>query len=220
MQVVVDLNQGQADIDPSGGYVWTCNYDTPQKFTITVTAGANEAGQVVGLTQTLVTSTRVATYGADADGTPIQMSIAPQNLPCLDGDEERVPWYNNQCEGVQLPAAPDSVTLTLEDSPSTNVPSLAQKAQNRSNITRLAVAETFLVTLYNHTTAAPVQQWTWSYSYTLTPNADGNLYHKPAAVHAEAQMAAENPMQPIVIVEPVATASTAETWTPDGWGRP
>jgi hypothetical protein len=108
--------------------------------------------------------------------------------------------------------------LDLEDSPSTNVPGQARDAGGVTrNITGLQVTESFLVTLYDQA-GTSVQQWTWSYNYTLS-TAPGGIYATPVVnAHAETAMDAQNPIPPIVVVGPVATDGSTETWTA-GWGR-
>jgi hypothetical protein len=99
--------------------------------------------------------------------------------------------------------------VDLEDSPSTNVPSQARDAGG--------VTESFLVTLYDQA-GTSVQQWTWSYNYTLS-TAPGGIYATPVInAQAETAMVAQNPILPIVVVGPVATGGPTETWT-NGWGR-
>jgi hypothetical protein len=217
MEFEIILNQEQAEIKSSGGVLWTCYYDTAQKFILKVTAN-NEAdvGQKIGLTQTLLASSRVATYATGG-----QLYIEPTaGVPCLDGDDSMIPWYNVECECKKLQNIDSEISFTLEDSPSTNVPSQGVDSQGvKQNITKLKVAESFLVTLYNNEIGAKIRQWTWSYGYELTPN--GSVYAKPVVeLHNEAGMERQVDMLGIVVEGPVATSGVTDSWTPEGWGAP
>ncbi|NER00727.1 MAG: hypothetical protein F6K30_29210, partial [Cyanothece sp. SIO2G6] len=105
MQIEIIDNIKQSGINPKGGSSWDCFYDTGQKLTIKVTAETADDYGCWGLTQTLKNSTRKATY--DGDGT---MTITPKGgCPCLDGDENIIPWYNSACEGKNLNSIGDSI---------------------------------------------------------------------------------------------------------------
>jgi hypothetical protein len=214
MLVTVDLNQRQANCEPKGGQTWECSYETAQKFVVSVTAQMGDIfPQKLGLTQTLVNSTRIATYATGG-----QLSISPHVLPCLDGDDSMIPWYNLECQAKDLLAAHDKITFTLVDTPHTNVPGQVKDPQDVSrNITGLEVSETFLITLFNAEEGEAKKQWTWSYSYNLAPDG-GNIYRKPLIIGIPAAtLAIENGIiAPIVLVGPVATENPVRTLSP-GW---
>mmetsp|Transcript_23921 Transcript_23921/g.40636 ORF Transcript_23921/g.40636 Transcript_23921/m.40636 type:complete len:219 (-) Transcript_23921:83-739(-) len=217
MLVKIVLNQKQAQIYPKGGISWDCGYDTPQKFTITATAQTSADLGYYGLTQTLQTSTRVASYKTGGSYT----ILPPVGPPCLDGDDTMIPWYNAASKAQELKSIGDSITLTLEDGPFVTVPSQGiDPSKNRQDITQLEVNESFLVTLYKEQGAVKAQQWKWSYNYTLVPT-NGSIYSKPTVTaNNTTAMTDSNPPQNIVVTGPVATDPGKQIWAPAGWEAP
>ncbi|NEQ98216.1 MAG: hypothetical protein F6K30_16110 [Cyanothece sp. SIO2G6] len=150
------------------------------------------------------------------------MTITPKGgCPCLDGDENIIPWYNSACEGKNLNSIGDSIELKLEDSPgASNVTAQAKDADGTTKtIKLLEFVEEFLVTLYDTTCTRKEKQWTWKYQFKLEKNENGSIYAKPKVTeNVTTPMNEKDPIVDIVIVEPVATDDPQTTWSPDGWG--
>jgi hypothetical protein len=239
MHVTIVNNQALSDLGSptcAPGLTWTAGYDHPsaQIFTINVAAETtSEVGKTVGLTQTLLRSSRIARYAGGG-----QLQLDPGHPPpCLDGDHDRIPWYNQFCAGQRLPAVGHApVRFEMNDVPGVNVPSTAHNTTTAPatahvphpvptttthNITSLAVAETFLLSLIDHDDLNKViKQWLWQYSYEFT-NDTNNVFRRPTlGAHAGMKCQEQAHIQPPVLVGPVATQRNHanDRWGPAGWG--
>ncbi len=218
MRIEILENRSQSDPRAWGGMPWTGNFDTSQRFKLRATTNdEEEVGSIVGLVQNLTATSRVATY--ENGGT---LEKKPQrDAPCLDADVERIPWYNEACEGQSLPDVGGSIELVMDDSPSANVPCYLLEGKEPRNITSLKVDETFSLSLYDKTNNKTLQQWTWTYSWTLLPNTSGSVYATPRIDNSNADIAKpQHPVQEIVLEGPVATAEPVRDILPTGWKIP
>ncbi|KAI9857494.1 MAG: hypothetical protein M1813_008244 [Trichoglossum hirsutum] len=216
MQITEQTNQKQKDIKPKGGGIWSCGYDVPQILKIQITAAAADNGRKVGLTQTLVSSTRLANY--DTGGS---LKITPQaGLPSLDGDDELIPWYNGSCTPVTLSTSQPQ-TLTMQDQPNAQVPSSLKDASNTTrSINKFTVSEEFLLTLYEQQGSKLLNQWKWNYNYVLVRTGDNPYVTPTIQSQNEAFFTVQSPVNTnIKLVGPVATENPTETITPAGWHR-
>ena len=233
MKIEIIENVAQAEPNPEGGNgSWSCSYRTGQKFVLNVQADPADVGQEVGLTQTLWKSDRIAFYegGGQLKITPGMPPPPPGKkeeadsekqsrvlLPCLDGDPELIPWYNQSCKGT-FATTDRWLTLTLEDSPQPLFPRNAKAPHGiERTIQQVQVSESFLVTLYKKEGGVKIKQWLWEYSYSLEPSVK-SVYAKPVVVKGNRQtaMVEIEPMQGIVVAGPTATESPLSIWTP-GW---
>ncbi|KAI9868620.1 MAG: hypothetical protein M1813_004470 [Trichoglossum hirsutum] len=210
-------NQAQSVLLPQGGgSTWSCYYDEPQKLSIKITSVEDEDERKVGLTQTLVSSSRIATY---EDGGSLEITPSA-GLPCLDADEETIPWYNGASAEVTLDHKQPQ-TLTMEDSPATHVPSyLLDPTGARKEINDLRVSENFLLTLYETQGDNFIKQWTWSYSYYVVKTG-GSIYQKPTIQnHDETGFEPQEPVDSNIKLDgPVATEGSNRVLT-QGWTEP
>jgi hypothetical protein len=222
MHVTIIKSQPLSSLTCETGSLWTPGYDNPQIFTINVSAeNQHEVGHVVGLSQTLRTSSRLATY---ENGGRFEQVPGAQP-PCLDGDPSRIPWYNNASAGKPLPAIGQTVSFTMEDRPFLNAPTKAKSSATASHdIMSLTVAENFLLSLIDHDHNIVIKQWRWGYSYKFTPGTDRKgqttVYATPRLVeHHETACEEQTPHLPIVTVGPVATArnDSHNVWIPKSW---
>ncbi|KAK4167355.1 hypothetical protein QBC43DRAFT_331621 [Cladorrhinum sp. PSN259] len=170
-----------------------------------------DPGNLVGLVQTLVSSTRVATY--EGGGT---LTITPsQHLPCLDADSTTAPWYNSLPGVKTVLPTPGSRGTTLElavsmdDNPSWNLPtelvvtvppkSKGDKAKlERRHVTQVVTEEKFLLSLYNRTQNKIIAQWTWSYSNVVQATAADRW--RPKVVRTDSSFAIKRSASSIVQV--------------------
>ena len=207
-------NTKQSGIYPVGGKNWDCFYDTSQKFRLQLTAENDSDLGSWGLTQTLKSSTRVASYNEH-----VKLVITTQRTPCLDGNDLMIPWYNEASKAKKLKAIGDSIELKIEDSPgASGIPSQAKRRTGVETavISKLEFDEAFLVTLYKIEGETKLKQWKWSYKFTLAINGN-NVYNKPEVTTDETtKMEVNVNIEPIVLIEPVATDKPNLTWT-DGW---
>ncbi|KAH0565564.1 hypothetical protein GP486_001044 [Trichoglossum hirsutum] len=214
MLITEQTNQKQSGIAPRGSSIWSCAYNVPQILKIQITAEAGDNGRKVGLTQTLLTSTRRANY--DTGGS---LTITPRaGLPCLDGEETLIPWYNQDCKPVTLSTSQPQ-TLTMQDQPNAQVPNLLYDASNVMRyINTFTVSEEFLLTLYEQSTSSLIKQWKWSYNYVLVRTGESAYATPTVQSHNETVFVVQSPVNPnIKLVGPVATENPVTTIAPAGW---
>ncbi|KAH0558528.1 hypothetical protein GP486_004816 [Trichoglossum hirsutum] len=216
MQILEKTNRVQDKLHTQGGREdWDSSYDTTQRLTIQITSDESEDGLKVGLTQTLASSKRVATY--EGGGT---LTIIPQKgLPCLDGNPETIPWYNEASSEVTLDHKKPQ-TLTMDDSPTVTISTfLYDPTHTKKEIDNLDVSEDFILTLYEAEGENIIKQWTWGYSYYLEKT-NGDIYKKPTIVdHAETPCQTQDPAESkIELKGPVAT-DNPDFIPSEGWTR-
>lgn len=163
-------NNKLADISNSPyafGQVWLVGPDERQYFEMKVKAdGDGEVGHAVGLTQTLLESTRLATY--DNSGTQGYVNQRPsREPPILDGIPGMAPWYDEQSHTT---LTDDYITVSITDMPDVKLLSnmyTDSNKQNTASIQELFVNEKFLITLYDQTANSNLYQCIWKYDYKV-----------------------------------------------------
>jgi hypothetical protein len=153
---------------PNQNQILEISVTTETQNTASSDGELGKAGDEIGLVQTLVASKRVATYEGGG-----KMYVVPDaDLPCLDGKEDTVPWYDERCGPRNLPApGEDAVTFYLTDGPEALAPATAKHPADPEGVDRLIesleVEEKFLITLWNKTQERIVGQWEWEYRYIV-----------------------------------------------------
>lgn len=231
MKITENVNQKQASIDTQAyNFSWFIAYDVPQVLELSVSAEtADEVGSTIGLIQNVAETHRVAKYG---DG--VTLALVPKaGTPCLDAtdDETIQPYYNEESKGQKLTAIGNEITLKLEDSPGTNIATIAtrpgkpgEKAEERE-ITELSVREKFLLSLWEVQKDKTVDkgvviaQWDWEYSYTIVPDG-GDLRKLNVVINITTNMVKRdkaNFKQDITLGGTIATEDVQRVWTPQDW---
>src|SRR5277367_4211293 len=129
---------------------WDVDHDAlkPQRLYVHVTADKEkDVHNEVGLIQTLLESSRVATY---AGGGKLELKI--KQLPCLDAHPDTKPFFDAQCV-AKLEKLNDIKVLELQDNPVVGVTYYAHHGEDKTKkpLEKLEVDESFLVSLYNET---------------------------------------------------------------------
>ncbi|KAK4141912.1 uncharacterized protein C8A04DRAFT_30464 [Dichotomopilus funicola] len=220
---------------------WNISHQTEFKFTTQITVQPSsenrqrvaarpdyaEAGNTVGLVQTLVSSRRVATY--EGGGT---FTVYPaERLPCIDGmaNPATLPFYDNRSgikQRVPTPSSQGSTmsfVLDIDDDPSWNLPINAlvtvppQRKGDKATVVKKPLVsvqadETFLITLWNKSQNKLVAQWTWQYHYTVTRDGRG----RPVVSRSDSSIAVKRTPVQIPLTGPVAGDNPIQTWS-RGW---
>lgn len=153
---------------------WIFGHSSPQMLKLSILAEREtEIGHHVGLSQTVLHSTRAAAYEEGLLWFTVPQGPGKQS-PWLDGDEDTIPWYS-QDAWASLPALDTPVTIALQDSPAVRTPryvwSLDPGQRKRCQLRMLVVADTFLVSLLDlNATDNVIRQWSWGYSYVIRRN--------------------------------------------------
>ncbi len=182
-------------------------------------------GNTIGLVQTLMSSTRVATY--ENGGT---LTIIPaQHLPVLDAqdNDSTIPFYDDragikmrvpqpQRQGVVM-----SFTLDIDDDPSLEIPLKARQMMPPTTrggkpqpverkLLSLVTEETFYISLWNKDLRKFVAQWVWSYKYTIAlQNGEPFVARTESSVPIK-----RRPDTTVPLRKPVAGADGRTIWTP------
>lgn len=215
VEIIRNLTMGELLIHRRPGswdYDW--RHRSKQVLEIDVTATSlREVGHTVGLSQTLVHDTRHALY----EGGLQWYGVTRQGLPCLDGDPDLEPWYDESSVAT-LDAIKKPVRLYMEDRPFLEPDRVVQSPNGSVHpLVGVDVLGDFIVSLLDiNATKSIIRQWSWSSFYTLfrdprNPTRSEVLIgrHKPFL-----QLEAEHP---IVTTGPVADDGQMYIWFPDLW---
>jgi len=227
-------NQSIGNFRVGGVRFWTVgNENQPQIFRISVSAENGEKGHVVGLTQTLLESTRRATF----DGNGILDRPPSEGPPILDADADMKPWYNNECEGKALPADGTAIEFEMKDSPAAYTLTSAKSDNSWKNLKMIkdfTVSEKFVLSLIDTGKKKNddeigeieiIKQWTWSYQYQfLVGNTNGEPDNRATPIENTAFTRSTECVEatshiPIKLEGPVATDRNFhhDKWTPEDW---
>ena len=177
MRVDILCNQTLSRLSESSDSIF--GHSTPQMLKLSILAERDiEIGHHVGISQTVLHSTRAAAY---EEG--VLWFMVPdgpgKHPPWLDGNEDTIPWYSHDAR-APLPDLDTPVTISLQDTPVVRPPryvwSLGPGPKKRCQLKMLVVADNFLVSLLDlNATDNVIRQWSWGYSYVIRPNVSNPL---------------------------------------------
>jgi hypothetical protein len=184
VQINVEVTKSslKKDVEVTGGQDWHPALDPGLVFDIKISTSAvstdkkkpspgpfGHEGDKIGISQTLVSSTRRATY----EGGGVCSVLRTEPLPVPDCDTNTVPWYGQECSPKSLPAAgKSSIKFKVRDEPGGPFEAEARGADRRTHkIQSVHMSEKFYITVYNETSHTLIKQWEWSYSYTVDSSA-------------------------------------------------
>jgi hypothetical protein len=182
IKIEVTKNSLKKDVDITGGQDWLPTLDPGLAFDIKISTSAVSTdkkkpspgpfgyeGDRIGVSQTLVSSTRRAMY----EGGGVCSILRTEPLPVPDCDTNTVPWYGPECTPESLPAAgKSSIKFKVRDEPGGPFEAEARGADRRTHkIQSVQMTEKFYITVYNETLNTPIKQWEWSYNYSVDSKA-------------------------------------------------